>query len=73
MMRQTQVSIQCKYGSLAIYLMHMNIHHLSIFFTVAATGSLTASARKLHISQPALSRELKVFEERLGVTLFERH
>src|SRR6185312_4062686 len=53
--------------------MHMNLHHLSIFFAVAETGSLTASARKLHISQPALSRELKMFEERLGVSLFERH
>lgn len=53
--------------------MHMNMHHLAIFFAVAGTGSLTASARKLHISQPALSRELKTFEERLGVTLFERH
>ena len=53
--------------------MHMNMHHLSVFFAVAATGSLTASARKLHISQPALSRELKVFEQRLGITLFERH
>jgi DNA-binding transcriptional LysR family regulator len=53
--------------------MHMNLHHLSIFHAVAGTGSLTASARKLHISQPALSRELKVFEERLGVALFERH
>jgi DNA-binding transcriptional LysR family regulator len=51
----------------------MNMHHLSIFFAVAGTGSLTASARKLHISQPALSRELKTFEARLGVTLFERH
>ena len=51
----------------------MNLHHLAIFSTVAATGSLTASARKLHISQPALSRELKAFEGRLGVTLFERH
>ncbi len=51
----------------------MNLHHLAIFTTVAATGSLTASARKLHISQPALSRELKAFESRLGVTLFERH
>ena len=51
----------------------MNLHHLAIFTTVAATGSLTASARKLHISQPALSRELKAFEGRLGVTLFERH
>lgn len=51
----------------------MNLHHLSIFFAVAETGSLTASARKLHISQPALSRELKAFEGRLGLTLFERH
>lgn len=51
----------------------MNLHHLAIFSTVAATGSLTASARKLHVSQPALSRELKAFESRLGVTLFERH
>ncbi len=51
----------------------MNLHHLAIFTTVAATGSITASARKLHISQPALSRELKAFESRLGVKLFERH
>ena len=51
----------------------MNLHHLAIFATVAANGSLTASARKLHVSQPALSRELKAFEQRLGVTLFERH
>lgn len=51
----------------------MNLHHLSVFFTIAESGSLTACARKLHISQPALSRELKAFEARLGVTLFERH
>lgn len=51
----------------------MNLHHLSVFFAIAETGSLTASARRLHISQPALSRELKAFESRLGVTLFERH
>lgn len=51
----------------------MNLHHLSIFAAIAETGSLTACARKLHISQPALSRELRTFENRLGVTLFERH
>ena len=51
----------------------MNLHHLSVFFAIAETGSLTASARRLHISQPALSRELRTFETRLGVTLFERH
>jgi DNA-binding transcriptional LysR family regulator len=51
----------------------MNLHHLAVFFAIAETGSLTASARRLNISQPALSRELKAFESRLGVTLFERH
>lgn len=51
----------------------MNLHHLAVFLAIAETGSLTASAEKLHISQPALSRELKAFESRLGVTLFERH
>lgn len=51
----------------------MNLHHLSVFFAIARTGSLTAAAHELHISQPALSRELRVFEERLGVTLYERH
>ena len=51
----------------------MNLHHLSVFLAIAETGSLTASASRLHISQPALSRELRVFESRLGVALFERH
>jgi len=52
--------------------MHMNLHHLSIFFAVAESGSLSAASNRLHISQPALSRQLKWFENRLGVTLFER-
>ncbi|GAB3040749.1 selenium metabolism-associated LysR family transcriptional regulator [Oleiagrimonas citrea] len=50
----------------------MNLHHLSIFHAIAETGSISAAARRLHISQPALSRELKTFEERLNVPLFER-
>lgn len=50
----------------------MNLHHLSIFHAIAETGSITAAAQRLHISQPALSRELKMFEDRLGIVLFER-
>lgn len=50
----------------------MNLHHLAIFHAIADTGSISAGARQLHISQPALSRELKTFETRLGVQLFER-
>ncbi|HEU0230800.1 MAG TPA: LysR family transcriptional regulator [Burkholderiaceae bacterium] len=52
--------------------MHMNLHHLSVFHTIAITGSITASSQQLHISQPALSHELKNLEDRLGVALFER-
>jgi DNA-binding transcriptional LysR family regulator len=50
----------------------MNLHHLSIFFAIAESGSLSTASRRLHISQPALSRQLKWFEDRLGVVLFER-
>lgn len=52
--------------------MHMNLHHLAVFNAIAETGSISAAAERLYISQPALSRELKDFEARLGVTLFER-
>lgn len=52
--------------------MHMNLHHLAVFNAIAETGSISAAAQRLYISQPALSRELKDFEARLGVTLFER-
>lgn len=51
----------------------MNLHHLAVFRAVARTGSLSRASGVMHISQPALSRELRAFEERLGVTLFERH
>ncbi len=50
----------------------MNLHHLEIFYTVAESGSITACAERLHISQPAISRQLKEFEQRIGVVLFER-
>ncbi|GLQ49222.1 LysR family transcriptional regulator [Dyella flava] len=52
--------------------MHMNLHHLAVFNAIAETGSISAAAQRLYISQPALSREIKDFEARLGVTLFER-
>jgi DNA-binding transcriptional LysR family regulator len=50
----------------------MNLHHLAIFHSIAQTGSISACAEHLHISQPAISRQLKEFEQRIGVVLFER-
>jgi DNA-binding transcriptional LysR family regulator len=50
----------------------MNLRHLSVFHGVAKAGSVNAAARLLHTSQPAVSRELRTLEVRLGVPLFDR-
>jgi len=50
----------------------MDLFKLKVFFTVAKEGSITKAAKKLHISQPALSRTIQIFEERLKIKLFKR-
>ncbi|MDO4344447.1 MAG: LysR family transcriptional regulator [Eubacteriales bacterium] len=50
----------------------MDITQLQYFRTIAETGSLTKAAKRLHISQPAMSAMLKKFEEELQVELFDR-
>ncbi len=50
----------------------MNLNHLAIFHAVAQEKSVTAASRRLLISQPAISKQLRQFEKTLGVTLFDR-
>ena len=50
----------------------MNLHHLKYFLSIAEEGSLSAASKKLLIGQPALSAQLKQFEQWLGLELFER-
>jgi DNA-binding transcriptional LysR family regulator len=50
----------------------MNINHLAIFHAVAEEGSLTRAAERLHISQPAVSKQLRELEKSLGMALFHR-
>jgi LysR family transcriptional activator of nhaA len=50
----------------------MNYHHLRYFRAIAHEGSLTRAAENLHLSQSALSAQLKKLEEQLGHALFER-
>lgn len=47
-------------------------NQLRAFLETAETGSLSAAARKLGLTQPTLSRQVAAIERRMGVTLFER-
>ncbi|MEL7416392.1 MAG: LysR family transcriptional regulator, partial [Pseudomonadota bacterium] len=46
---------------------------LRIFHAVADVGSLTHAGEALHLSQSAVSRQIRGLEETLNVTLFHRH
>ena len=50
----------------------LNYHHLRYFRAIARERSLTRAAQLLHVSQSALSIQLRQLEERLGHPLFER-
>lgn len=50
----------------------LNFHHLFYFWRVAKEGHLTRASEELHISQSALSAQIKQLEERLGEPLFTR-
>lgn len=50
----------------------LEIKHLKLIKTIAETGNLTKSAKRLKLSQPALSRQLINLEDHLGASLFIR-
>lgn len=50
----------------------MDLRLLTTFVTVAETGTVTAAAEKLHVTQPSLSRQLQQLERSIGVALFIR-
>ncbi|MCA1325888.1 LysR family transcriptional regulator [Herbaspirillum sp. alder98] len=50
----------------------MDIVHLRAFVTVAREGNLTRAAERLHVSQPAVSLQIKALQEQLGLQLFVR-
>jgi DNA-binding transcriptional LysR family regulator len=50
----------------------MNIHQVHIFNIAAKTLSVTKTAKKMHLSQPSVSIQIKDLEDSLNVRLFER-
>ncbi len=50
----------------------MDIRQLRYFIAIVEEKSISAAARRLHLSQPPLSQQLKAMEEELGALLVER-
>ena len=53
--------------------MNLDWEKLRLFELVAEAGSFTEAARRLHMSQPALSRQIGALEDQIGAKLFHRH
>ena len=51
----------------------MEIRTLRYFLAVAREENMTRAAEQLHVTQPTLSKALKVLEDELGKKLFTRH
>ena len=51
----------------------VDLKQLKTFICVAETGSLSRASDRLHVVQPALSRQIKLLEHEIGVELFTRH
>lgn len=50
----------------------MSVEQLETVVAIAEEGALVRAARRLHVSQPPVTRRLAALEDELGVTLFER-
>lgn len=50
----------------------MEFHQLRYFIAAAEDLSISTAAKRLHVTQPALSRQVAVLEAELGVPLFDR-
>lgn len=53
-------------------LKRLNFRHLYYFWVVAKEGKLTRAARQLHVSQSAVSSQIRQLEEELDHALFKR-
>ena len=51
----------------------LNLHEIAVFIAAARSASFSQAARRLHLSQPAVSQAIHSLERQFGTPLFERH
>lgn len=53
--------------------MHINLNQLRAFYLAARKNSITKAAEALHVTQPAVTMQIKAFENQLNVKLFRKY
>ena len=65
--RQTRIS-----NNLAVSLRHITLRQLAVFEALARHRSFSAAAKALHLTQPAVSMQIRQLEDAAGIALVER-
>lgn len=50
----------------------LNVRYLRVFRAIVKSGSVSGAARSLNVTQPAVTKSLRMLEDDLGIALFER-
>jgi DNA-binding transcriptional LysR family regulator len=50
----------------------MTLHQFTIFAAIAKHGSLTRASQELHITQPCVSHQMRLLQEKYGAKLYTR-
>jgi DNA-binding transcriptional LysR family regulator len=50
----------------------LDVYELNVFLTAAETENFSEAARQLHLTQPAVSMQIRALEKKLGIDLFHR-
>src|SRR5579863_7132614 len=67
------LSVECEASTLNTqYLSTMELHQLEAFEAVVQQGSFTRAAEVLHITQPAVTRQIAALEAEMRTRLFDR-